>query len=89
MKLNQSKCKYMIFTRAETEFATRLSLKSVVLDRIKEIQLLGVWITEDLSWNRNCQDICQKAYSRLSMITKLKYAGDLLETYKLFIRSVK
>ena len=37
-------------------------------------------------------DICIKAYSRMHILTKLKYAGikesDLLTIYKLFIRSV-
>ena len=55
-------------------------------------KLLGVWISEDLSWSKNCQEICKRAYSRLSMITKLKYAGvcleDLLDIYILFVRSV-
>ena len=36
--------------------------------------------------------MCKKAYSRLSMLTKLKYAGvsteDLLDIFKLFIRSI-
>ena len=44
------------------------------------------------SWARNCKEICQRAYSRLGMITKLKYVGvgmeDLLDIYVLFIRSV-
>ena len=54
--------------------------------------MLGLWISEDLSWSRNCKEICKKAYSRMTMITKLKYVGvgvqDLLEIYILFIRSV-
>ena len=54
--------------------------------------MLGLWISEDLSWTRNCQEICKKGFSRLSMITKLKYVGvgrdDLLNIYILFIRSV-
>ena len=54
--------------------------------------ILGVWISEDLSWDKNCQEICKKAYARLGMITKLKYVGvswqDLLDIYVLFIRSV-
>ena len=37
-------------------------------------------------------EICKKAYSKLSLITKLKYAGvsleDLVEIYILFIRSL-
>ena len=55
-------------------------------------QLLGLWISEDMSWDKNCKEICKKAYARLSMITKHKYVGvsidDLLDIYKLFIRSV-
>ena len=45
-----------------------------------------------MSWSRNCQEICKKAFARLSMITKLKYVGvgreDLLDIYILYIRSV-
>ena len=55
-------------------------------------KILGIWISEDLSWSKNCQEIARKAYSRLSLITKLKYVGvnksDLLDIYILFIRSV-
>ena len=91
MRLNEAKCSYMIFTRS-SDFATRLTLNGNHLDRTKVTKLLGLWISEDLSWSRNCQEICKKAFSRLSMITKLKYVGvcteDLLDIYILFIRSV-
>ena len=54
-------------------------------------KLLGVWISEDLTWFRNTAEICKKAYSRLGMLTKLKYVGvsteELLNIYILFIRS--
>ena len=40
----------------------------------------------------NCKEIYKKAYLRLSIVTKLKYAGvssdDLIEIYVLFIRSI-
>ena len=62
------------------------------LERISVTKLLGVWISQDLSWSKNCKEICRKAFSRLSMITKLKYVGicqeDLVNIYVLFIRSV-
>ena len=62
------------------------------LDRISVTKLLGVWIQDDLSWSRNCKEICRKAFSRLSLITKLRYVGvsrdDLIDIYVLFIRSV-
>jgi hypothetical protein len=81
----------MICSRSETDFATRLTLNNTKLDQIAVTKLLGVWISDDMSWSRNCKEICIKAYSRLQMLTKLKYVGvgmdDLLDVYKLFIRS--
>ena len=92
MKLNEAKCNYMVFTRCQTNFVTRLTLNNTKLDQVSVEKLLGVWISEDLSWSRNCKEICKQAFSRVCMITKLKYAGvskeDLLDIYILFIRSV-
>ena len=92
MRLNEAKCNYMIFTRTKEDFATRLTINNVNLERKSVNKILGVWISEDMTWSRNCQEICVRAYSRLSMITKLKYVGvsrvDLLDIYILFIRSV-
>ena len=91
-KLNVAKCNYMIFTRSKTQFSTRLAINNQALEKISATKMLGLWISEDLSWSKNCKNICQKAYSRMSMLTKLKYVGveleDLLEIYILFIRSV-
>ena len=83
MKLNAAKCDYMVFSRSEEDFATRLTINDTKLDRVSESQLLGVWISDDLSWSRNCTEICKKAYSRLPMLTRLKYAG-----VNMYIRSV-
>jgi hypothetical protein len=92
MKLNEAKSNYMIFRRTKESFATRLTVNDVLLERKSVTQLLGVWISEDLSWSRNCQEICRKAFTRFSLITKLRYVGvsreDLLDIYILFIRSV-
>ena len=92
MQLNEDKCNYMVFSRSETKISTRLSINNINLERISATKLLGVWLTDDLAWSRNCKEICIKAYSRLSMLTKLKYVGvcidDLLDVYKLYIRSI-
>ena len=80
----------MVFSRSNENFSTRLNEND--LEQKSEAKLLGMWISEDLSWTKNCQEICRKAYSRLSLITKLKYVGvkteDLVEIYILFIRSI-
>ena len=91
MKLNPDKCYYMIFSRSEIDFATRLSVNNRILDQKHATKLLGVWLEDTMSWSRNCKELCMKSYSRLTMITKLKYVGvkteDLIDIYKLFIRS--
>ena len=92
MKLNEQKCKYMIFSRSQSKFSTRLQINNTNLERIQDMKILGVWISEDLSWTKNCQQICIKSFSRLSMLTKLKYIGtsieDLIDIYILYIRSI-
>ena len=92
MKLNIAKCNYMVFSRSNTKMATRIKINSQKIEKISVTKLLGLWISEDLSWGKNCKEICRKAYSRLSMITKLKYVGvgiqELVEIYILFIRSI-
>ena len=92
MKLNEEKCKYMIFTRSLTEIATRFEINSKIIDRIEETKLLGVWLTTYLDWTKNTKEICKKSYARMTMLTKLKYVGvpesDLLEVYILYIRSL-
>ena len=90
MQLNVSKSNFIIFTRSKQEFTTRLYLNGINLERLSVIKLLGIWLEEDLSWERNTREICKKAFSRVPMLSKLKYAGidreDLLDIYKLFIR---
>ena len=60
MKLNEEKSNYMVFSRSETEVATRLSLNGNTLDRIEKIKLMGVWITTWLDWEKNTKEICKK-----------------------------
>ena len=92
MKINEQKSSFMIFSRSKTDFKTRLSMNQNELDQVKTTKLLGVHISEDLSWAKNCQEICKRAYSRIGMLSKLKYAGmkteDLVNIYILHIRSV-
>ena len=92
MKLNPNKCSYMLISRSKQNIATRLNIDGVILERKKEQKILGMVISDDLSWSKHCQEICKKAYSRMSMLTKLKYVGirieDLIDIYILYIRSL-
>ena len=91
MRLNRDKTNYIVFSRARAEFATRFSLDGQILERKKFTKLLGVWLQEDGGWQKNVEETCKAAYMRVSMLTKLRYAGEsienLLHLYKQFVRS--
>ena len=74
-----------MFSRAKVPFNTRLTLNNHKLDKVSATKILGIWITDDLSWEKNTKAICQKSYARMSMLTKLRYVGvmteDLVEIY--------
>ena len=72
MRLNAAKCNYMIFSRSKENFSTRLAINNTILERKHVNKILGIYISDDLSWSRNCQEICKKAYSRLWMVKRLK-----------------
>ena len=82
----------MIISKSQEKFATRLTLNEKFLERTHTMKHLGVWLTDDLTWDRHISEICKKAYPRVKLLSKLKYVGapieDLLELYFLFIRSL-
>ena len=82
----------MVFTRTQEDFVTRLTVNNQNIEQLPATKILGLWITEDLRWDRNTKEICKEAYSRISLLTKLKYVGvsieDLLDIYILMIRSL-
>ena len=92
MKMTPNKCSYMIFSRSKENIATRLNIGDTILERKSSQKILGIQISDDLSWSKHCQHICRKAYSRMTMLTKLKYIGvrieDLVDIYILYIRSL-
>ena len=53
MKLNKEKSNYMVYSRSNTEFATTMTMNWNTLDRVKEVKLVGVWVTTFLDWDRN------------------------------------
>ena len=83
----------MIFNFTKTkQFSTRLSIKNKVIEEVKEIKLLGTYITNNLKWNRNTKFLVKKAYSRMEILRQLKNftksKSDMLQIYKVYIRSV-
>ena len=73
MVLNECKSKYIVFNRAQADLNTRLVMNSVKLDQVSEA--MGVLLTEDLKFEKNTQDICRRAFVRISLPTKLKFGS--------------
>ena len=93
MKLNSEKTKYMIINFCSSkQFQTRLYIDQSMIEQVRETQLLGVIISDDLTWHANTKLITKKANQRMIILRKLfefKIAdNDMLQIYKLFIRSV-
>ena len=92
MRLNPEKSNYLIFSWAQEQFVTRLTVNGMKIDQKKTTKILGCLIEEDVGkWATNTRELIKSAYSRISMLSKLKYTGvssrDLLEIYALFVRS--
>lgn len=57
MRLNAKKCKEIIFSFLQYQPfpATPLCLSGRVIERVGHYKLLGVFISSDLSWNKDCE----------------------------------
>ena len=62
------------FSKFNTE-PQDLKLNGKLLPPVEKIKLLGVYITKDLTWTANTENICSKVYQRLFWINKLKSYG--------------
>ena len=96
MIINIKKCKVMIFNPhknyAGMPKLTLSGMEGVHLDVVENFKLLGVHIRSDLKWWDNTDNMCQKGYTRLWMLRRLKLLGanesELLDVHKKQIRSV-
>ena len=93
MLLNPKKSKYMIMNFCQSkQFSTRLYINDSLIDQVRTTRLLGVIISEDLTWHANTKDLIQRANKRMIMLIKLNEfsvdTNDMVSIYKLFIRSI-
>ena len=94
MRLNEKKCKDMVinFLKYQPTVITPIQLNGIVIDRVSSYKLLGVIISNDLSWNEHCDSIHKKATKRLFVLRTLKRVGlgtnDLVLVYCSIVRSI-
>ena len=91
MELNVTKTKFMVFNFTNNfQFNTRIKLGDTLLEEVKECRLLGLTLTNQLSWHQNTQNIVKKANTRMIILQKLYEFNlpteEMLSIYILFIR---
>ena len=92
MVLNERKTKNIIFNFSKSnQFMTDFILKNESLEVVKETKLLGVFITSDLKWNRNTEQLVKDASRRMRVLHRASQFSsnkqDLIVIYKMYIRS--
>ena len=93
MLINQKKTKTMIFNYTNKyQFTTRLNLNAEIVEVVPEVKLLGTFICNDLTWNKNTASLVKRANARMILLRKLSEFGAPIEQlktiYTLYIRSV-
>ena len=87
MRLNPAKCKAMTIDFLDYNSCTwrPICTGGVVIERVKSFKLLGVYISEDLTWGVHSDYIIKKANRRLYAFRTLKKCGvptsDLITVY--------
>ena len=93
MKLNIKKTKNMIFNFSKKfQFATNMSIENEEIETVTVTKLLGTYITNDLSWDKNTSEIVKSAYQRMQILHRAaKFTNrkrDLRNIYISYIRSI-
>ena len=93
MKLNVKKTKTMLFNFSKkNQFSTNLTLMNEDIEMVKETRLLGTIITDQISWDRNTEELTRKAFKRMQLLNSAaaftSKRKDLKDIYLAFIRSI-
>jgi hypothetical protein len=93
MALNSSKTKYMVVNFANKfQFSTRIMLEDRLLEEVQECCLLGLTITNQLSWQKKTENLVKKANTRMIILHRLYGFNlpveDMVNIYTLFIRTM-
>ena len=96
MKINSKKSNEMIisFTQDENfkKCVPNIIIDGIPVEVVKHAKLLGVILSDDLTWNMHVDSIVKKAAKRVYMLYQLKRAGirqtDLVNVYVSVVRPV-
>ncbi len=70
MKFNASKCTILSVTRKHNPVNFNYTMNNTILEKVKSMKDLGVWVTHDLIWSTHCEKIIAKGRSSLAFIKR-------------------
>lgn len=75
-EINPQKTKSILFNnRLVHDWLPELTVKENKLENVADMRLLGLIISEDLSWSKNMDNLCRCAYARMYLIRRLVEFG--------------
>ena len=94
MQINKKKTKAILFNpkRRTLDFQPEVKVGSETLEVVSQIKLVGLELTDDLTWHRNTLSLVRRAYAKIWMLRRLKVMGAsrvaMLLIYYRHIRSI-
>ena len=87
---NSKKSKDMIFSNKMLNNSPPLLFNNNVIDRVNAHRHLGVYLTSNLDWSMQINDVCLRANRKLSVLKSIRYLkrNTLDMLYKITVRSV-
>ena len=91
LSLNLTKCQALqVCFKTDVPPPTVLKINDTPLDYVSEAKILGIWIQDNLKWDKNIAEIIKKANRRLYMLRMLKKFSfnhhELTTVYKGYVR---
>jgi hypothetical protein len=74
MSFNVKKCAIMSCTKKKNPSIYNYKLKDETIPRVKDHDYLGIKVSDDLSWNKHCDQVIAKSSRALGMIRRNLYA---------------
>ena len=69
--LNPQKTKLTILSRNRHKLQPILLLNGTALEQVTHFKYLGIWVSDDLTWNNHIEAICNKAQRHLGFIFRM------------------
>ena len=93
MLISEKKTKAMMITFTDKhQFHTRLQLKGQNIEIVPKIKILGIVVTNRLSWDENCSILVNKVNARMQLLRKVWSFGsskeEMVHLWKIFCRSI-